>query len=279
MRLLILLITAAVLLAGCTPPITEQTLAGIGTRTDAVSEALKSPARVQRKMLAETAENGRVCRYLSGNRAELLSAPVDTTPTLTARQMEAVADVVGAYARSLRDAAGGGSIATLQKAAAQFKSKANAQAASVGGVSVAPIAAAGVNIVLRVGEAARNKRIRAIMEDVYPSLVQLERRLVSDAPSVVRQNRSLVGGWERQTRCILARVRDDSEIAINYFDQFRKDRAEIERDVTLAEKAPAAVRALFEAHILAITEPPDAAVTVRALQAIYKDIDAITAGG
>ncbi|WP_195818807.1 hypothetical protein [Roseobacter sp. MH60115] len=276
MKLKFLLVVACITLAACTPPIGEGNLTDLGKQTDAVSVALSSPLRVQQKMISETAKYNQLCGYLSGKTPELLPLKSRIKPTQTAREMNQVAGAIGAYAAALKEAAAGGSVAILASSADSFKAEASGLLEEFeADPSVSPAVEAGINVILRVGEANRMARVRAIMDDVYLTLVQLERRLVSDAPSVVNENRSFVFAWERSTKCVLNRVRSDRDVAIQYFDKFQKDRAEIERDTALTQKAPAAVRTLFEIHILIITEPVDPELTLKTLQNMYDEIEAV----
>ena len=278
MRKLFTSLLAAVCLAACTPPIGSDELAGLGSRTDAVSRALGSPIKVQTRMISETAEYQRLCDYFSGRRIALDDEPPSRGPTETARNMDRVADVMGRYAAALIEATEGSSVAELEAAAAGFKTRA---LDVIGGGDVAsPLAELFENAALSVGESRRQARIREIMMDVQPSLFQLERRLVSDAPSVVAENRSFVAAWERAARCVLTRLRSDPTTAIPYYDRIREGRAEIFRAIVLAEKAPDVVEALSEAHFLIATQPPDVKFTGDVVRKIYSDIDdVLDAGG
>lgn len=280
MKLRFLVAVLAMVISACTPPIGEDTLKDFGKRTDAVTQALSSSARVQQKMISETSEYSNVCSYLSGGSPVTAPKKTKIKPTKTALEMNQVAAAVGAYAKSLNGAAGGDSLATLNTAATNFKEVSSGLFGDLDAApAVSPAVDAIVNGVLRLGEARRTARIRAIMEDVYPYLVILERKLVSDAPSVIKENRSFIADWDRASKCVLTRVRKEPSLAIDYYSQIRKDRAQIEKDVALAAKAPAAIRALFEAHILVITEPPDAELTLKTLQTIFGEIDAILEAG
>lgn len=267
---------AAVCLAACTPPIGSDDLAGLGERTDAVSRALGSPARVQSRLISETAEYQRLCDYFSGRGITLENGPPSRRPTRTAQDMNHVAGVMGDYAAALIDATEGASVAELETAAEGFKTRAVEVAG--GGAILTPLADLIENAALSVGESRRQERIREIMMDVQPSLFQLERRLVSDAPSVVAENRSFVGAWERAARCVLNRLKSEPSTAISYFDRIRESRRDIMRDITLAEKAPDAIEALAEVHFLIATQPVDAKFTTDVIKKIYSDIDAVLEG-
>jgi hypothetical protein len=190
--------------------------------------------------------------------------------------MNRVADVMGDYAAALIEATEGASVAELDAAAEGFKARAVEVAG--GGAILTPLADLIEDAALSVGEARRQARIREIMLDVQPSLFQLERRLVSDAPSVVAENRSFIGAWERAARCVLTRIKSEPSTAISYFDEIRAARAEISRDIALAEKAPDAIEALSEAHFLIATQPADAKFTAQVIRKIYSDIDDVLEG-
>lgn len=268
------------LLTACTPPISEDNLTDIGKSADAVSSVLSSPYKVQRKLISETSEYNNVCSYLSGGTPDLLPPKPTAKPTKTAREMNQVAVAIGGYAKALKEAAGGSSIAKLESSAEALKTEAAGIASAYGlSPTVSPAIEAVVNTGLRIGEANRMSRIREIMDDVYPSLVQLERLLVKDAPSMEDENRKFIGGWERASSCVLRQVRKDPEVAIEYLERIQTDRANIEKEVKLANNAPKVVRSLFEIHILVITEPTDAEFTIKVVQDIYSEIDAIRQAG
>lgn len=267
----ILLVTAA-----CTAPVSEDELSDISKRTETVSTVLSSAADTQSTLLRETAEYEALCGYLSGRSPDLTPAKPTRKPSADAVALQGIGKALNAYAAALNDAVSGSSVGALETAATDFKSSTSALAADAGApAATGPAIDALVNAYMAIGESRRNAQIRAIMEDVYPSLVLLERNLKEDAPGIVQETQSLIGDWERQASCVLRQVRKEPSVAIPYYEDIVADRAVIQRNSVALSNASKAVRALFEAHLLVFTTPPDAKVTFEVVKSILSDVDAV----
>ena len=113
------------------------------------------------------------------------------------------------------------------------------------------------------------------MREVYPDLIILERLVARDAPKIEAENRALMQRWDNATSCVLRSVRSEPSAALALYDAAQEDRAGIAKQIELGKRAPLAIEALKEAHLIVVTEPARLKPTIEMLKAVYADLEPI----
>lgn len=260
------------IVGACTAPIAETQLKSL---TGAFGKAggLVGKAHVlQARLIAETADNRNLCRYLSGSSYSLPPIKPGKKPSDLARAQAGVAVALGAYSKSLAAAADSKSGAELLAASKAVGAEATALGASLGADPAFGSLITGlVNLGTRLGESNRQARVRQIMSDVLPIIIELENFVVRDAPEIARQNQALAADWDKAVRCVLGQSRPDRGAAQARYDRVAAQRRDIAAELRLSAKAAAAVTALKDAHVLADDDEVDLTLLIDVVKATYED--------
>ncbi|WP_299301364.1 hypothetical protein [uncultured Litoreibacter sp.] len=264
-----------VLLGACTDPLSQETGEEFQSLANAAASFVGAPGELQRKALRGAREHQNVCNYLNGRPYALGEDRTKINVSKLAAEQEAAGKALKSYVEALVDASRGGSISKLDEAKEKFQSGAGdlLKVANVSSLK-AGVISAGVALAVRAGESRRQQKIRDVMWSNVDTLARLEILLSDDLSRVTRETEAAVAAWDRATRCVLRANRSRSD-AIPRLQDYDQQRLEMSKLLGAVRNAPAAVKKLRFAHLIAAKSPESFEDTIKDVVEVLQELDAI----
>lgn len=263
-------------MTACTQPLPDEDAEQFGVAATRATSVVGLPNQAQSRMWRETQENQRLCTHLRGGAIDL--DQVDGKPPVTdlARQQAEAGAALSAYAKALADAMNGGSVAELAAAQEQFDTAFGAFATATGTAAndQAAIGSA-FELVRRIGEGDRQRRIRQIMRDAIDPLFLLQDLLEQDVSQVVGETERFLADWDRAAECVLRASRQRSE-GPAMLAELTATRAELAGQMRLIRQAPEPVDALKRLHVEVVTDTKSLAEALPELVGLLTIVDELT---
>ena len=267
------LLAICALVAGCTPPLSQDTADEFSSLATAAASFVGAPAELQKAALTDAGKNRRMCSYLSGGSYDLGANASITRVSRLALQQAGAGRQLKTYVESLVEASRGGSVEKLEEAKSGFAGGLS-ELLTAAGVSEAAAAGPLVELVVKAGEGRRQARIREIMKDAIEPLFILRDLLNQDVTQVASETEAAVRKWDASAKCVLRHSRRGAD-PIGTFEAYDTRRSEYEKLLAAVSNAPKAVENLYIAHLLAVQNPDDFQSSIDDIVFVLQQIDGI----